>query len=84
MTYSMRLARTNRSGRYLSCRGARVANAAAASLEALESRLLLTAVSWNGGTGNFNVAANWSDNLVPNTNDDVTIGAGVDSERHGH
>jgi RHS repeat-associated protein len=52
-----------------------VRRAAAASAEALESRLLLSAVSWNGGTGNWNVAANWDANRVPNTNDDVTISA---------
>ncbi|MBL8818927.1 MAG: hypothetical protein JNL58_23060, partial [Planctomyces sp.] len=41
----------------------------------LEDRVLLAAVSWDGGGGdlNWNTAANWSDDIVPDADDDVTI-----------
>ncbi len=40
--------------------------------ERLESRRLLAADSWIGGSGNWNQAANWSSGL-PNSSSDVTI-----------
>src|SRR5580700_9739511 len=75
MSYSARAGRTNRHNYVSYRRGAKIAvrSAAAASIEMLESRLMLTAVAWLGGTGNFNIAANWSDDAIPNTIDDVTI-----------
>jgi RHS repeat-associated protein len=45
----------------------------AAVAEPLESRILLTAISWNGGTGNWNAAANWTPAQIPGYGDDVTI-----------
>ena len=45
-------------------------------LDELESRRLLSTVSWTGkadGTS-WAVAGNWSDNAVPGASDDVTIG----------
>jgi hypothetical protein len=49
-------------------------------IEGLESRFLLTGtpVTWTGTTGNWNVAANWSTNAVPDGTDDVTIPTGAD------
>jgi fibronectin-binding autotransporter adhesin len=46
-------------------------------LESLEGRMLLAAVSWDGGGDgvNWTSAKNWSNNVVPGANDDVTIGA---------
>jgi RHS repeat-associated protein len=46
-------------------------------LESLESRLLLTAVSWDGGGDgvNWTSADNWSNNAVPTSADDVTVSA---------
>jgi hypothetical protein len=42
--------------------------------EPLEGRIMLTAVHWVGGaTGLWDHAANWSNNLVPTSADDVTI-----------
>jgi len=43
--------------------------------EPLESRLLLSLVTWDGdaGDGLWNTAANWSTDVVPGANDDVTI-----------
>jgi RHS repeat-associated protein len=75
MTYLTPVSPMNLAGRRSYLRGARVAvrKAAAVSLEMLEPRLMLAAVSWIGGTGNWNVAANWNDDIVPNSNDDVTI-----------
>jgi hypothetical protein len=35
------------------------------------------AYTWNGGTGNWNVAGNWTPSAVPGTGDDVTINAGA-------
>lgn len=44
------------------------------SIEALERRRLLTAVSWIGAaSGDFDVAQNWSTGVVPGPTDDVTI-----------
>src|SRR5215211_5078241 len=45
------------------------------SLESLENRVLFAAVNWTGtGDGiNWNDRRNWSNNLVPTINDDVTI-----------
>src|SRR5437867_2392317 len=52
-------------------------------MEHLENRLLLTAISWDGGGdgSSWGVGANWSgptghDNTVPGPNDDVTIDVG--------
>ncbi len=44
----------------------------------LETRTLLAAVSWDGGGGdlNWSNAANWDTNLLPGSDDDVSIGAG--------
>src|SRR5277367_5462814 len=43
-------------------------------MQQLEDRQMLAAVSWNGGaTGNWDVAANWSNNAVPTSTADVTI-----------
>ena len=43
--------------------------------EALEGRVMLTAVSWDGGGdgANWSDAINWSGNALPGTDDDVTI-----------
>ena len=41
--------------------------------EVLEERWLPTAVSWIGGSGNWDVASNWSDHAVPNSSSSVTI-----------
>jgi uncharacterized delta-60 repeat protein len=49
--------------------------AAATPIEALESRRLLTAITWLGGGGNWNDPNQWSTHTVPGANDDVTIGA---------
>jgi hypothetical protein len=48
-------------------------------VEVLESRRLLTAITWDGGGDqtSWNDAANWSDDAVPTAEDDVTIGLGV-------
>ncbi len=44
------------------------------SLEGLESRALLSNVSWiNASGGDWDTASNWSDDLVPGPNDNVTI-----------
>lgn len=45
------------------------------TIQRLEDRALLAAVSWNGNAGDFqwNTAANWSGNVVPGAADDVTI-----------
>ena len=37
---------------------------------------LAAAVSWVGGSGDWNTAANWSTGALPGTNDDVVIGSG--------
>ena len=43
-------------------------------IEPLETRTLLTAISWiNPGSGNWDVAANWNTDTVPGPADDVTI-----------
>ena len=43
-------------------------------LEALENRLLLSAVSWIGpGSGSWNTAGDWSTNTIPQPGDDVII-----------
>ncbi len=44
-------------------------------LEPMEGRIMLAAVSWDGGgtTNNWSDAANWSNNLVPGKNDNVQI-----------
>lgn len=48
------------------------------SVERLEERYLLTAVSWNiDGNGFWDVASNWSTGLVPGAGDDVTIDRGA-------
>src|SRR3954469_1353772 len=48
---------------------------AAARVERLECRLLLAAVSWDGGGDgtNWNNALNWATDQVPTAADDVTI-----------
>src|SRR5689334_11772823 len=52
----------------------RIARASAAVLESLESRKLLTAISWNNAAGgDWNVASNWSTNSIPTSADDVSI-----------
>src|SRR5690348_11841886 len=50
-----------------------------AKAERLETRQLLTAVSWVGAGGNssWTTAANWSTGTVPSVGDDVTINAGA-------
>ncbi|MCY2963303.1 MAG: hypothetical protein NT069_06560 [Planctomycetota bacterium] len=62
-----------RSRRSLKSRGRR--GSLPAVIEALESRVLLAAVSWTGnaGTGLWTTAGNWNGNQVPGANDDVTI-----------
>jgi hypothetical protein len=54
-----------------------VALAAAAVAEALEARRLLTAITWTGGNGNWNVGGSWSTGQVPGPSDDAIIPAGV-------
>ncbi|MDB5337904.1 MAG: repeat-associated core domain protein, partial [Planctomycetaceae bacterium] len=50
----------------------------AGSVERLEERCLLTAVSWNiDGDGFWDVDSNWSTGHVPNSGDDVTIDRGA-------
>lgn len=51
-------------------------SALASAVERLENRTMLTAVMWNGGSGNWNDASKWSDNVVPVGGDNVTINAG--------
>ncbi|MGO9922926.1 MAG: beta strand repeat-containing protein, partial [Isosphaeraceae bacterium] len=47
-------------------------------LEALEARTLLSAVSWTSAAGgNWNTAANWSGDVVPNATQDATINIAV-------
>ncbi|RPI83952.1 MAG: hypothetical protein EHM42_07930, partial [Planctomycetaceae bacterium] len=43
--------------------------------EVLETRVLLTAISWDGGAGDglWSSALNWSTNVVPGSADDVTL-----------
>jgi|GEM_PF-3055088 len=49
-----------------------------ATVEMLESRTLLSAVSWqNGAGGDWDTPTNWSNNLVPQSGDDVTINIAV-------
>ena len=50
----------------------------AAFAEALERRLLLAAVAWDGGAGDnlWSSAANWSGDVLPGSADQVTIPAG--------
>jgi hypothetical protein len=43
------------------------------ALEACEGRTLLSAVSWVGGSGDWDTASNWSTGAVPGPGDDVTI-----------
>jgi RHS repeat-associated protein len=50
---------------------------AIAAAEALEARRLLTAITFTGGSGNWNVAGNWSPAEVPGGGDAVTIPAGA-------
>ncbi|MBW3541220.1 MAG: PKD domain-containing protein [Planctomycetes bacterium] len=55
--------------------------AAAVAAEILEDRILLSAISWDGGAGtlNWHDAANWSGDVLPGASDDVTINvAGAD------
>jgi hypothetical protein len=54
---------------------ARGRKAMLALFEGLESRAYLAAVSWVGGTGDWNVAGNWSGGVLPSSSDDVTISA---------
>ncbi len=60
-------------------RARRISRASAYALRAwaemLESRTYLTAETWVGGTGNWNVAANWSPAVVPGAGDDAIISA---------
>ncbi len=58
-------------------RGVFAGMAGGVSMEALERRELLAAVAWDGGAGtaNWADAANWSTDVVPGADDDVTIGA---------
>ncbi len=42
-------------------------------MEALETRRLLTAISWTGGSGNFSNTMDWSSHTVPGTGDTVSI-----------
>ncbi len=42
-------------------------------LESLEDRSLPSTVSWTGGSGNWDTAANWSGDKVPGTGDDIVI-----------
>jgi hypothetical protein len=64
--YLCRWHRDNRRTRSRSCRP---------RLEGMESRALLSAVSWTGGAGdnNWDTPANWSTDSVPGSADDVTI-----------
>jgi hypothetical protein len=41
--------------------------------ESLENRQLLAVVQWIGGSGDWNVGANWSNGVGPGTEDDVVI-----------
>ncbi len=51
------------------------------SIERLEDRALLATISWDGGGGNFNWnnAANWSGDALPESADDVVINYGDNS-----
>jgi RHS repeat-associated protein len=52
-------------------------SAALARAEVLEVRRLLSAITFTGGSGNWNVASNWSPAQVPGGGDAVTIPAGA-------
>ena len=64
--------RTQRSNRRRRIQGRHTAQV---SSEQLETRTLLSAISWDGGGGdlNWNTPENWSGDVVPGSNDDVTI-----------
>jgi hypothetical protein len=42
-------------------------------LEALESRTLLSTVSWIGGSGDWSVGSNWSNGTGPSAGDNAVI-----------
>lgn len=45
-------------------------------LEVLEQRMLLSTINWDGDVSNdWNVAANWVDDVKPGPDDDAVIGA---------
>ena len=54
------------------------------SVESLEPRQMLTAVSWDGGafTQNWHDPLNWSNDAIPTVADDVTIPATALSTMH--
>lgn len=64
--------RTQRSNRRRRIQGR---HSAQVSSEQLETRTLLSAISWDGGGGdlNWNTPENWSGDVLPGSNDDVTI-----------
>src|ERR1700759_5305970 len=57
----------------------------AGMIERLEVRKLLAAISWSGPTsgGDWDTAANWSNNAIPTSADDVTIGANISINHAG-
>jgi hypothetical protein len=66
------LSRSNAGGRKNSRRALR--RRARCCLEALETRVLLSTVSWTAsGSGSWNTTTNWSTNNVPQPGDDVVI-----------
>lgn len=74
--FKFRSVRSSRSARQTSRKTALQARACSyqASLEALEQRAVLSAVSWiNPAGGAWDVGSNWSTGSVPTSADDVTI-----------
>ena len=66
------VAHLNAGGKKNSLRAAR--RRSGCRLEILESRLLLSTVSWIGaGSGSWNTAGDWSTNTIPQPGDDVII-----------
>ena len=53
-----------------------VTRAAAAAVERLEVRQMLSTVTWAGGAGNWNDAAKWVGGAVPTYQDDAVVPAG--------
>src|SRR5512140_2227583 len=63
----------------LACHEQGAARRPGARTESLERRMLLTAVSWDGGGDgtNWSDPVNWSGDVLPGSAADVTIGASV-------
>ena len=56
----------------------RYAQAIAATMEALEHRVMLSVINWTGTTGNWNDPTQWSGQQIPGTGDVAIIPAGAD------